>query len=34
MVPNPDALEEFSILTNNFSAEYGRNVGAVVNAIT
>jgi hypothetical protein len=34
MVPNPDALEEFSILTSNFSAEYGRNVGAVVNAIT
>lgn len=34
VVPNPDALEEFSILTNNFSAEYGRNVGAVINAIT
>ena len=34
VVPNPDALEEFSILTNNFSAEYGRNTGAVVNAIT
>jgi len=34
IVPNPDALEEFSILTNNFSAEYGRNSGAVVNAIT
>jgi outer membrane receptor protein involved in Fe transport len=34
IVPNPDALEEFSILTNNFSAEYGRNTGAVVNAIT
>ena len=32
--PNPDALEEFSVLTNNFSAEYGRNSGAVVNAIT
>ena len=32
--PNPDALEEFSVLTNNFSAEYGRNAGAVVNAIT
>ncbi|MGH9663832.1 MAG: carboxypeptidase regulatory-like domain-containing protein, partial [Bryobacteraceae bacterium] len=34
IVPNPDALEEFSILTNNFSAEYGRNSGAAVNAIT
>jgi len=34
IVPNPDALEEFSILTNNYSAEYGRNTGAVVNAIT
>ena len=34
LVPNPDALEEFSILTNNYSAEYGRNTGAVVNAIT
>jgi outer membrane receptor protein involved in Fe transport len=34
LVPNPDALEEFSVLTNNYSAEYGRNTGAVVNAIT
>jgi outer membrane receptor protein involved in Fe transport len=34
LVPNPDALEEFSILTNNYSAEYGRNAGGVVNAIT
>ena len=34
MTPNPDALEEFSVLTNNFSAEYGRNSGAVVNAVT
>lgn len=34
IVPNPDALEEFSILTNNYSAEYGRGTGAVVNAIT
>jgi outer membrane receptor protein involved in Fe transport len=34
VVPNPDALEEFSVLTNNYSAEYGRNTGAVVNAIT
>ncbi len=34
LVPNPDALEEFSILTNNYSAEYGRNSGGVINAIT
>jgi hypothetical protein len=34
LVPNPDTLEEFSILTNNYSAEYGRGAGAVVNAIT
>lgn len=33
-MPNPDALEEFSVQTNNFSAEYGRNIGAVVNAVT
>ena len=34
ITPNPDALEEFSVLTNNFSAEYGRNAGAIVNAVT
>lgn len=33
-MPNPDALQEFSVQTNNFSAQYGRNVGAVVNAVT
>jgi Carboxypeptidase regulatory-like domain/TonB-dependent Receptor Plug Domain/TonB dependent receptor len=32
--PNPDAIEEFSVQTNNFSAEYGNAVGAVVSAIT
>lgn len=32
--PNPDALEEFSVQTNNFSAENGRATGAVVNVIT
>src|SRR6266545_193035 len=31
---SPDALQEFSILTNTFSAEYGRNSGSVVNAIS
>jgi outer membrane receptor protein involved in Fe transport len=34
IVPNPDSLEEFSVLTNNYSAEYGRGTGAVINAIT
>ncbi|MGH9338225.1 MAG: carboxypeptidase regulatory-like domain-containing protein [Acidobacteriota bacterium] len=33
-MPNPDALAEFSVQTNNFSAEYGRNMGAIVNAVT
>lgn len=32
--PNPDALEEFSVQTNSFSAEYGRGSGAVVNVVT
>jgi Carboxypeptidase regulatory-like domain/TonB-dependent Receptor Plug Domain len=29
-----DAIEEFSVLTSNYSAEYGRTAGGVVNAIT
>jgi len=33
-LPNPDALQEFSVQTNNFSAEFGRQSGGVVNAIT
>lgn len=33
-MPNPDALQEFSVQTNNFSAEFGRQSGGVVNAIT
>ncbi|HWB97715.1 MAG TPA: TonB-dependent receptor [Bryobacteraceae bacterium] len=32
--PNPDALEEFSVQTNNYSAEYGRASGAIVNIVT
>ncbi len=30
--PNPDALTEFKVETNNYSAEFGRMPGAVVNA--
>jgi len=33
-MPNPDALAEFSVQTNNFSAEFGRNNGGLVNAVT
>ncbi len=33
-MPNPDALQEFSVQTNNFSAEYGRSMGGIVNAVT
>ncbi|MBO0858207.1 MAG: TonB-dependent receptor [Chloracidobacterium sp.] len=32
--PNPDAVQEFSIQTNNFSAEYGNATGAVVSVVT
>jgi hypothetical protein len=32
--PNPDALEEFSVQTNNFDARYGGVGGAVVNIVT
>jgi hypothetical protein len=32
--PFPDALQEFSVQTSNYSAEYGQNAGAVVNIIT
>jgi len=33
-MPNPDALQEFRILSSNFDAEFGRAPAAVVNAIT
>src|SRR5262249_52784911 len=32
--PPPDALQEMKLLTNGFSAEYGRNAGAIFNVIT
>jgi hypothetical protein len=32
--PPPDAIQEFRILTHNYSAEYGRNSGSVVNVVT
>jgi Carboxypeptidase regulatory-like domain/TonB dependent receptor/TonB-dependent Receptor Plug Domain len=31
---NIDVVKEFSIISNNFSAEYGRNQGAIVNIVT
>jgi hypothetical protein len=32
--PNPDAVQEFRILTSNYTAEYGRNAGGVVSLVT
>ncbi len=29
--PNPDAIEQFKVQTNSFSAEFGRSAGAVIN---
>lgn len=34
LLPNPDSLEEFRVLTSNFDAEFGRSAGGVVNAVT
>src|SRR5262249_49186418 len=31
---NPDAIQEFRMITNQFSAEYGRNSGSVINVAT
>src|SRR6185295_2829817 len=33
-VDNQDTVAEFQVITNNFSAEYGRNQGAIVNIVT
>lgn len=32
--PNIDATQEFRVITNNFTAEYGRNTGAIVTVAT
>jgi hypothetical protein len=32
--PFPDNLQEFSVQTSNYSAQYGQNAGAVVNVVT
>lgn len=32
--PFPDAVQEFSVQTNSFNAQYGQNAGAVVNVVT
>jgi outer membrane receptor protein involved in Fe transport len=33
-VDNQDIVAEFQVITNNFSAEYGRNAGAIVNIVS
>jgi hypothetical protein len=32
--PNPDAVAEFRVIENNYSAEYGRNAGGIVSVVT
>jgi outer membrane receptor protein involved in Fe transport len=33
-ITNPDLVQEYQVVTNNFSAEYGRNQGAIVNIVS
>lgn len=33
IIPSPDALSEFNIITNTINPEYGRNSGAIVNTV-
>ncbi|MBS1798413.1 MAG: TonB-dependent receptor [Acidobacteria bacterium] len=32
--PNPDSLEQFRFITNNYSAEFGKNPGGLMNVVT
>lgn len=34
VLPRPDSVQEFRLLTSNFDAEFGRNSGSVVNIVT
>jgi len=34
ILPNPDAIEEFRVLQDNYSAEYGRFAGGVISVLT
>ena len=34
IAPNPDAVDEFRVVTNSYSAEYGHFAGGVINIIT
>lgn len=33
-IDNPDLVADYQVITNNFSSQYGRNAGAIVNIIT